>query len=433
MNQHFKLTSQEFYDNADLFNVLEIKAEQVVDKNYEELSATLKKQHKKLILVNHPDKGGDKDRFDRIYKAYQELKKYIEPLESGNPCVKVSVGAESNGRLTAREFHYRRKLFNELKISEEEAVGKDFDGLIAILKRNDCSFGKDLKSYNELQAQIERILLNPNLDNSQKIVQSAKLMQELYQYIAKPSIQLFNYITPLKEKRSLIEEDKKTLALKFIERKNALMLVPKISFLPLAILTTITIGCYFSWWIIASNIITGKLCNSLVSYYMEKYKNSEISTDEFISKMNYIALGSKLLISYPLAAFSVYLVTTNFIANGLTVGGAILGPLLLLAVLIEALAPVFSKGCEIYADKHTKDLLEEDPRDRVQKETDLLKWYDLRKLLMPIIMPLVRKCFAEVASEFAERNFDEVKTDMSDVKAEQQFEPQGIGFTQQTV
>ena len=170
MSQHFKLTNQEFRDNANLFDILGIEAKQVVDKNYEELSAILKKQHKKLILVNHPDKGGDKNRFDQIYKAYQELKKYIEPLESGNPCVKVSVGAESNGRLTAREFHYRRKLFNELKISEEEAVGKDFDGLIAILKRNDCSFGEDLKSYNELQAQIERILLNPNLDNFQKSV-----------------------------------------------------------------------------------------------------------------------------------------------------------------------------------------------------------------------------------------------------------------------
>ncbi|MCJ7476209.1 MAG: hypothetical protein MUP39_04435 [Wolbachia endosymbiont of Homalodisca vitripennis] len=104
-----------------------------------------------------------------------------------------------------------------------------------------------------------------------------------------------------------------------------------------------------------------------------------------------------------------------------------------MAVLIEALTPIFSKGCEIYVDKHTKDLLEEDPKDRVQKETDLLGRYDPRKLLMPIIMPLVRKCFAEVASEFAERNFDEVNTNVSDVNTEQQFKPQETGFTQQTV
>lgn len=196
MNQHFKLTSQEFYDNADLFKVLEIKDEQVVDKNYEELSAILKKQHKKLILVNHPDKGGDKNRFDQIYKAYQELKKYIEPLESGNPCVKVSIDAESDGHLTAREFHYRKKLFSTLGIGEE-AIGKDFDKLISILKKNDRSFEKDLEKCIKLQDQINRILQNPNLDNFKK---SAKLMKKLSQYIAKPSIQLFNYITPLEEK-----------------------------------------------------------------------------------------------------------------------------------------------------------------------------------------------------------------------------------------
>lgn len=137
---------------------MEVEAKQVVDKNYEELSAILKKQHKQLILVNHPDKGGDKNRFDQIYKAYQELKKYIEPLESGNPCVKVSIGAESDGRLTAREFHYRKNLFNKLKVSEKEAVGKDFDGLISILKRNDYSFEKDLEKRIELEDKIEMIL-----------------------------------------------------------------------------------------------------------------------------------------------------------------------------------------------------------------------------------------------------------------------------------
>lgn len=78
MGQDFKLTSREFDDNAHLFKVLEIKAEQVIDKDYEELSSILKIQHRKLILVDHPDKGGDKNRFDQIHKAYQELKKYIE-------------------------------------------------------------------------------------------------------------------------------------------------------------------------------------------------------------------------------------------------------------------------------------------------------------------------------------------------------------------
>lgn len=216
---------------------------------------------------------------------------------------------------------------------------------------------------------------------------------------------------------------------KLIERQYVILSrIQKYSTLPLGLLTTVTVGCYFSWWIIAFNIITNKAFGMLINYYVKKYTNSDISTDEFVSKMNYIVLGSKLFFAYPLAAFSVYLVTTNFIANGLTVGRAILGSLLALAILIEVLAPVFLKGCEIYADKHTGDLLEEDPRNRVQKETDLLGRYDSRKLLMPIIVPLVRRCFAEVASEFAERNFDEVSINVSDVK--KQSVSQAIEFVQ---
>ncbi|WP_391159274.1 hypothetical protein [Wolbachia endosymbiont of Liriomyza huidobrensis] len=68
MSQHFKLTGQEFYDNNDLFNVLEIKAEQIVGKDYQALSKFLKKQYNKLILVNHPDKGGDKIDLIRFIK-----------------------------------------------------------------------------------------------------------------------------------------------------------------------------------------------------------------------------------------------------------------------------------------------------------------------------------------------------------------------------
>ncbi|MDG7055498.1 MAG: DnaJ domain-containing protein [Wolbachia endosymbiont of Menacanthus eurysternus] len=389
MGQHFKLTSQEFHDNANLFQVLEIKAEQVIDKDYKELHSVLKKQYRKLALVHHPDKNGNEERFKNLDKAYKELNAYIEPLKSGDPCVKVSAGAESNGRLTAHEFHYRKKLFGTLGIGEE-AIGKGFDELISILKKIDP------KEYNK--------------------------------NLSKPGMRLFLYISPLQQKKNLIEEDKKALMSKLIERQYVILSrIKKYSTLPLGLLTTVTIGCYFSWWIIAFNIITNKAFGMLINYYTKKYTNKEISTDEFVSKMNYIVLGIKLFFTYPLAAFSVYLVTTNFIANGLTVGRAILGSLLALAILIEVLAPVFLKGCEIYADKHTRDLLEEDPRNRVQKETDLLGRYDPRKLLMPIIMPLVRRCFAEVASEFAERNFDEVSTNVSSANTEQLPKLQAVG------
>lgn len=47
---------------------------------------------------------------------------------------------------------------------------------------------------------------------------------------------------------------------------------------------------------------------------------------------------------------------------------------------------------------------------------------------MPITMTIVEKCFAEFERELSERNFDSceaTRTDMSDVKTEQQI-PQGI-------
>ncbi|WP_458695146.1 molecular chaperone DnaJ [Wolbachia endosymbiont of Drosophila tsacasi] len=420
-----------------MFNVLEIKAEQIVGKDYQVLSKFLKKQYNKLILVNHPDKGGDKNRFDQIYKAYQELKKYIEPLELGNPCVKVSVGAESNGRLTAREFHYRKKLFDTLGIGEE-AIGKDFDKLISILKKNDRSFEEDFK-YCFLRDALSNLsrLLNPG---------------ELNKRLSKPSMRLFLYISPLEEKRSLIEEDKKELALRFIERKNALLSnTQRIKMYLLFSSTWITTAYfYFSYFlmmpsnnafinpylllVIPLSVVMKNVLDLLEMHYAKKYEDSKISTDEFISKMHYIQSSRKLFVFYPLSAFSIYSLIAYFTSNNLTVGIVIFGTLLSLTLLItEVIAPVFSKGCEIYAERHTKDLLEEDPRNRVQKETDLLGWYDPRKLLMPIVMPLVKKCFAEVASEFAERNFDEVKTDMSDVNAEGLSKPKGIEFAQQPV
>lgn len=426
MSQHFKLSSQEFYDNDAIFGILEMRVEQVVDKDYQDLNKLLKKQHAKLILVNHPDKGGDKNRFDQIHKAYQELKKYIEPLESGNPCVKVSHDAESDGRLTAREFHYMGKLFAKCNITQKEVVGKGFEELTSILNRNH-SFKQALEQSKKLRRQIEKISQDQTLGDFERGIEVGKLIHELNEQLKKPSMQLLDYFTPLEEKKNLVEEDKKKLALKFIERKNALLCIKHVSILPLSLLTTITIGCYFSWWIIVYNIAIGKVLSILVDHYMGKYTNSEISTDEFISKMSYIQLGSKLLVNYPLAAFSFYLLATNFIANGLTIGGVILASLMTLAILIEILAPVFLKGCEIYADKHTRDLLEEDPRDRVQKATDLLKWYDLRKFLIP--MPLVKKCFADLANELAERNLDGgVDTNMSNIHTEQPIQREAIEF-----
>lgn len=394
------LTEKEFKENIDLFNVLEIKEyTEVEGKTYQDLREFLKEQRRKLLLVTHPDKGGIAERFDQIFKAHEYLQKYIEPLKSGKPCVKMSVDSEGNGCLTKDEFHYRKKLFDELSIGEDDAVGKNFDQLISILKEKDSVFKDYVDIFNCFGYNAQ--MLPAPKDT--------------------PIMRLFSYISPLKEKKNLINKDKQALASKFIKRQNVLARIPMISAGPLSLLNIITIGCYFSWWVIALDIVTHIASKLLINHYVKKYVKQEISTDEFISKMNYIMLGTKLFMTYPLAAFSVYLLTKNFIDNGLTTGGAILGPLLLLAIIIEVLAPVFAKGCEIYAEKHVKDLLEEDPKDRVQNATDLLNWYDPRKLLMFFIMPLIEKCFASLANELSERNFDKVNTNVHDTNTKQQF------------
>lgn len=444
MGQHFKLTSQEYNVNTRLFKILEIKAKQVVDKNYEELSAILKKYHKKLILINHPDKGGNRDRFDKIHKAYQELKKYIEPLESGNLCVKVSIDAESDGRLTVHEFNYRKKLFEKFNITEEEVIGKNFVELDSILRKKSSSLTQDLQCQDELIYNINRWARYGSLfDDKVK-----KLRNELDEHLMKPNMQLFSYISPLEKCRGLIREDKQVLTQKFIKRRDDLLSsifkAQVYTLLPLALAEASYCYYFLPIWSIASNtlmclclplvalnFIMVSLLPLLTEHYEKKYKNSEISTDKYVSRMNCVYLCYSLFVFYPLPVFFTSLMIESFISNSLYVDIIIFGTLSLLALLATGIfSPTFSKGCEIYSEKHAKDLLEEDPKDRVQKETDLLKWYDPRKLLMPIIMPLVRKCFAEVASEFAERNFDEVNTDMSDVNTEQ---PKPIEFAQQPV
>lgn len=112
-------------------------------------------------------------------------------MKSGDPCVKVSAGAKSNGRLTVREFHCRKKLFGTLGIGEE-AIGEGFHELISILKKNDSLCEKDYNHY------FRFCNLLPGIDPKEHNKNSSK-----------PGIRLLLYISPLQQKKSLTEEDKK--------------------------------------------------------------------------------------------------------------------------------------------------------------------------------------------------------------------------------
>ena len=193
---------------------------------------------------------------------------------------------------------------------------------------------------------------------------------------------LLYYTYPLKKQKNLIDEDKKELALELLEHNITVLAFATQTTLFLSLLNAITIGCYFSLWIIAFNLISGKAVNLLINHYNKQYTDLKISTDEFNSKIRYLLLGYKFLVVYPLAPFSVYLVTTNFIAHGLTIGGTVLGTLLFAALMIEVLVPVFFKGCEIYTEKHLRDLTEEDLKNKVQKETYLLGSVDIKKIML---------------------------------------------------
>ncbi|WP_250294942.1 molecular chaperone DnaJ [Wolbachia endosymbiont of Oedothorax gibbosus] len=320
-----------------------------------------------------------------------------------------------------------------MNIIEEEVKGKNFVELYSILRKKSSSLEEDLKHKNKLIDDINYWTRYGSLcDDKVK-----ELRNELDEHLLKPNIQLLSYIAPLTKNGSLIREDKQALVQQFIKRRDDLLsnLFKTKAYTLLFLAFAEATYCYIflPTWLIASNtlmclclplvalnLIMTKILSALTQHYEKKYKNSEISTDQYISRMNYINLCCKLFVFYPLPVFFTSLMIEGFISGSFYVDVTIFGTLSLLALLAtEIFSPTFSKGCEIYTEKHMKDLLEEDPRDRVQKETDLLGRYDPRRLLMPIIMPLVRKCFAEVASEFAERNFDEVDTNVSNVNVKQ--------------
>lgn len=199
MNQHFKLTKQEFYESSSLFNTLEIIEEQVVDQNYQYLSEYLEKQYQNLAIENYSQNDPERSRCDEIYKSYQNLKKYIEPLKSGNPCVPVSIDDESNGHLSEREFHYRNKLFAQFNITKEEVVQKTYSDIFNVLSSKQYEKKPDHLNMTQLENRVNFYT------------------ESAYYYL-----QLLNYIAPLQNKRNLILADKEALSMKLIKHKNNL-------------------------------------------------------------------------------------------------------------------------------------------------------------------------------------------------------------------
>lgn len=92
--------SQEIGRKFDPFKILGIKASQ-------ESPELVKKRCRDLKLINHPDKGGDKDKFDMIQKACDVLLKTQTPLKQGQQEKK-----EIKGNNVKINFRNEKKILN---------------------------------------------------------------------------------------------------------------------------------------------------------------------------------------------------------------------------------------------------------------------------------------------------------------------------------
>ncbi|WP_341808004.1 DnaJ domain-containing protein [Wolbachia endosymbiont (group E) of Neria commutata] len=416
MTKQFTLTEKEFKKAEGLFKTLEIEADQVVGTNYKWLIEFLRKRYRNLILTYHPDKGRkpNSEKLQRIHEAYPILRGYIKSLECGKSDITVDI-EHGDKRVTAREFHYGRKFFEESKMYEKDVVGKSYKELL--FKFNSSMTRDVLERLKEVCKGTGHKFSCP-VSNSHR---------KLYKYLFPHDI-----FFALEKSTDIIREDKVKLVSKIIEARDfwlhgiAQNPMMKHAF-SVATYSVLAVASYLSSWVLPCYIINVAILYGVRRYYDAQYKNQKILVEEYISKVKHIYFYNEF-VKYSLFALSVCLLTMDFISFGSTPENLYYSIFLGIGISIEIFLSSFGKGCEIYAEKYVKDLMEENPKDKVQKATDLLEWYDLRLPLILIFMPLVRMCFKDIAKEMAERNLDEVNTDLSDVSNKLPEQPKAIQY-----
>lgn len=422
MTIQFTLTEKEFKKAEGLFKTLEIKADPVVGMNYQELTEFVKKRCHNLLITYHPDKNNrpNSEKFQRIHEAYPKLRNYIESLKSGKSDITVDI-EHGDKRVTAREFHYGRKFFEKSKMYEKDVIGKSYEELL--FKLNPSMTRDVLKEYQKNKEYYKK--------NEYKIICPVDdSYREVYEYL------FFNDILfALEKSTDIIHEDKTKLVSKIIEERDfwlhGIVQNPRIKeAFSVATYSVFAVASYLSFWVLPCHIINLAILYGVKRYYDAQYQNQKISIDEYISKVKHIVFYNEF-VKYSLFALSVCLLTMDFISFGSTPENLYYSIVLGIGITIEIFLSSFGKGCEIYAEKYVKDLREENPKDKVQKATDLLEWYDLRRFLMPAIMLLVGLCFKDIAKEVAERNLEEVRTDLSDVSNKSPEQPEAIQYALQ--
>ncbi|OCA07028.1 hypothetical protein [Wolbachia endosymbiont of Trichogramma pretiosum] len=194
-------------------------------------------------------------------------------------------------------------------------IGKNFVELTSVLKKKNSSL-EDLERKDKLINNINYCTIYGSLFDSEV----RKLRNELDKHLLKLNMQLFSYISPLEKCRNPVREDKQALMQKFIKLRDDLLSIifkAKVyTLLPLALAEAIYCYYFLPIWLISSstlmylclpllalNYIMMQFLALLTEHYEKKYKNYEISTDKYISRMNCIYLCYSLCVFYPLPIF----------------------------------------------------------------------------------------------------------------------------------
>lgn len=136
----------------------------------------IKKQYKILAMKNHPDKGGDANKFKLISEAYQVLSDPIKRKQYDNPLNKFNIN-NNNVQLTPEELFatlFKNKLSN--------SIFNNFDNFNNF---SNSMINESREIYINGNTKIEKIIQNRNGVIKQIIIktdlQTGKQFQEIKQ------------------------------------------------------------------------------------------------------------------------------------------------------------------------------------------------------------------------------------------------------------
>ena len=139
----------------------------------------IKKQYKILAMKNHPDKGGDANKFKLISEAYQVLSDPIKRKQYDNPLNKFNIN-NNNVQLTPEELFatlFKNKLSN--------SIFNNFDNFDNFNNFSNSMINESREIYINGNTKIEKIIQNRNGVIKQIIIktdlQTGKQFQEIKQ------------------------------------------------------------------------------------------------------------------------------------------------------------------------------------------------------------------------------------------------------------